>query len=507
MPVFGKKKEEEVSKAPDFVAIAYDAQHRPIGVRPSEGSNLSSSLFSAGDREWFKKWFDYLGQSIESLKGEIARLSKEPIKEGPKDMVQFLSKWKQDFSNGLDEVLFRIQALSKESEIARELKDVDEGLISLKKEIHSDTIPKDEIVGRLIDMQAKINSMNQQIYQKLFSKYELSDEIVKNLKDAFQVQRTEKKVSKIKISRSIFERIVNDYVGITNSEKLLVLTDKKMMKFGRALYEHARSISNNTLLVVMEKRSRDGEEPDESVSRLIKESDAVMIVTFYSLTQTSAVKEALKIGTRVVSLARVPIFSFSEGGMTADPKQVKTITEKMFDHLKNSREIHVVSENGTDVKFSVRGRKWFKNDGFVRSMGEFATLPAGSVLVAPVESSVNGKIVFDQMKPKTNIELTVEGGVIKKLKGAIGKTKEVFDKFGIKALTVSEFSIGCNPKAKIIGNISEDKKVFGMVNFGIGNNTLLEGEIDVPFHKDGIIEKATVFSDDVCVIKDGKFLE
>jgi len=504
MAIFGRKKEEDVSKSPNFVKVAYDAQHRPIGVRSAEGMDITLSNISSAEKEWFKKWFESLNQNIESLRSEIG---KTPAKESPRDLVQFLSKWKQDFNNNLDEVMFRIQTISKDSEIVKELRHVDEGLTSLKKEIHSDTVPKEDIIGRLIDIQSKMNNMNQQIYQKLVGKYELADEIAKNLKDVLQVQRPEQKVPKIKINRTVFDRIVMEYLEIRNSEKVVVLTDKKMMKFGRILYEHARNINNNTLLVVMEKKSRDGEEPDESVSRLIKESDAVIIVTFYSLTQTSAVREALKTGTRIISLARVPIVSFVEGGMTADPKQVKTITEKMFDHLKNSNEIHVVSNNGTDVKFYVKDRKWFKNNGFVRNMGDFATLPAGSVMVAPVESSINGKIVFDQMKPKTNIELTVEDGVIKKFKGNIGKTKEIFDKLGTKALTVSEFSVGCNPRAKVIGNVSEDKKVFGAVNFGIGNNTLLEGEIDIPFHKDGIIERATVFVDDMCIIKEGKFLE
>jgi leucyl aminopeptidase (aminopeptidase T) len=503
MALFGKKKEEEAS-APNFVKIAYDAQHRPIDVKGFDEAPPLSENVSSLDKEWFKKWFDYINKNIESLKLEISRAT---TKETPQELVGFLSKWKQDFNNNLDAAMLKIQSVSRDPEIVREMRHVDEGLKSLRNEIRSDIVPKDDIIGRLVDIQSKVNAMNQLTYQKMVGKYELADEVVKSLQNVLQTgKKLEREEPKVKVNRAFVERIVIDYLGIKDSEKVVVLTDKKMMKLGRVLHEYARTINKNTLLVVMERKNRDGEEPDESVARLIKEFDAVIIVTYYSIVQTRAVKEALEIGARVISLSKIPITSFIDGGLTADPKQVKTITDKMFDYLKNSKEIHVVSSNGTDVKFSVIDRRWFKNDGFVRGMGDFAIMPPGSVMIAPVESTVDGKIVFDR-KPNINIELTVEGGLIKKLKGDIGKTKEIFSKFGPKAVTISEFGIGCNPKAKIIGNVSEDKKVFGVVYFGIGNNLILGGDVDVPSYKDGVVEKASVYADGFCVIKEGKFLE
>ena len=79
--------------------------------------------------------------------------------------------------------------------------------------------------------------------------------------------------------------------------------------------------------------------------------------------------------------------------------------------LKNAKKLRVLSENGTNVEFSVEGREWYKDDGWLSEKGSLGNLPAGEVFVAPLEESVNGLIVFDSFPlSKSKLVLEVRNG-------------------------------------------------------------------------------------------------
>ena len=262
-----------------------------------------------------------------------------------------------------------------------------------------------------------------------------------------------------------------------------------------------------TKLFVMKTRSRDGEEPTKRARELMLEADVVFAVTFYSITHTKAVRECVEKGKRIASMPNLSEFSIKEGGLTADYEQVREITKKVFDLVKNSKKINVTAKNGTNVEFSVEGRKWYKDDGWLTEKGSLGNLPAGEVFVAPIENSVNGKIVFDSFPlRKSKIALEIREGKVYELGNDVEKLEKIFRELGEKARQIAEFGIGTNPKAKIIGNILEDEKVFGTCHFALGNNVNFGGNNDVSFHLDGIIEKPTIIVDGKEIMRNGVLL-
>lgn len=301
-------------------------------------------------------------------------------------------------------------------------------------------------------------------------------------------------------------RVVEFCLDIKPWEKVLILTDRKMLSIGKALYEASRKINLETFLVVMEPLGRDGAEPSPLISEFMKACDVIIAPTYYSLTHTKAVREACYLGARVASMPRVNKFSFVKGGLTADYNEIKKLVEKIYEKIKEHTFIEVRSKNKTKVSFSVKGRKWYKDIGIIHEPGELGNLPAGEVFVAPLEDSINGKIIFDFFElAKGKIELRVEDGKVTEIKGKCKKLVEIFESLGDKARQIAEFGIGCNPKAKIIGNVLEDEKVFGSIHFGLGNNISFGGENKVEFHKDGIIKKPTVIANDEIIIQNGKW--
>jgi len=304
---------------------------------------------------------------------------------------------------------------------------------------------------------------------------------------------------------SLGETLVN-LLAIRPWEKVLVLTDFKKEKVGRKIFKELKEKAN-VKLFVMKTRSRDGEEPTKRARELMLEADVIFAVTFYSLTHTKAVRECVEKGKRIASMPNLSEFSIKEGGLTADYKQVKEITEKIFNLVKNSKKIRVIAKNGTNVEFSVDGRRWYKDDGWLNKKGSLGNLPAGEVFIAPIEDSVSGTIVFDSFPlSKSRVILEVSSGKVYEVRDDIENLGKIFLKLGEKARQVAEFGIGTNPKAKIIGNPLEDEKVFGTCHFALGNNINFGGINDVPFHVDGIIEKPTIIIDDKTIMKEGRLV-
>jgi len=292
-------------------------------------------------------------------------------------------------------------------------------------------------------------------------------------------------------------------VGIRPGESVLVLTDTDMPRvLSRALEIAAKEKKARAVLEIMKPLKVNGEEPPKAVAKLIGAHEIAFLLTSKSLSHTSARRRASKKGVRIASMPGITRFSFTEGGLTANYEKVKELTGKMYRKIRSAKRIHVTAPNGTDVVMSVARRKWIKDDGNLKRKGSFNNLPAGEVCTAPREGSAEGIVVFDNVKKRA--KLIVEKGRAVKIIG-YPKLKRVVNKIGEEARNIAEIGIGTNPKAKIIGNVLEDEKVFGTVHMAIGNSKSLGGKVDVPLHIDGIIKKPTLVVDGKTLIKNRKW--
>jgi aminopeptidase len=151
--------------------------------------------------------------------------------------------------------------------------------------------------------------------------------------------------------------------------------------------------------------------------------------------------------------------------------------------LEGKREIRITCDDGTDLRFSIKGRPILVDDGVISDedlkRGDVGVnIPAGEVFVAPIESSAEGEIIFD------NVAIPcfgkVKGLKLEFRKGRIARFwtesgADVFRKF-LDANTgdkdrIAEFGIGTNRMARYTGgSIIIDEKIFGTVHIAIGNN-------------------------------------
>jgi len=299
--------------------------------------------------------------------------------------------------------------------------------------------------------------------------------------------------------------VVSECLNIKPLEKVLIVTDRKMLRFGKLLYNASRQINLETFLIVMEPTSRDGEEPPRIITEAMKKSDVVIAVTYHSISHTKSRKKACEAGARIASMPRVTKFSFEKGGLTADYDEVDRLCKKMKKALQDSGKIHITSKNGTDVSFSVEDRTWHDDEGKIHRSGHWGNLPAGEVATAPKEGTCNGTIVFDHIGDfGDKVKLTVKDGYVEEVENS-PKLNRVLKQLGERSKLIAEIGIGTNPKAKIIGNVLEDEKVYGTLHMALGNNLEGGGNNYIQFHVDGIIIKPTLKIDNKTLIKEGKW--
>ena len=256
-----------------------------------------------------------------------------------------------------------------------------------------------------------------------------------------------------------------------------------------------------------------GEEPSDEIAELMKKFDIVFCPTTKSLTHTNARREASAKGVRIATFPGITKDVMIRG-MNADYKKIAALSIKLKKILERGKQIRVTAPAGTDISFSIEGRKSYASKGLFHAKGESGNLPTGETFLAPVEGTANGIFVTDGsfaglgLIKNTNISIKVENGFATDIKGGATAKKliKMLNGVGKDARNIAEFGIGTNDSAKLSGVLLEDEKVMGTIHIALGNNVSMGGSVNVPIHLDGVIKKPTVWMDRKMLMKDGKLL-
>ncbi|MFO7445283.1 MAG: aminopeptidase [Ignavibacteriaceae bacterium] len=306
---------------------------------------------------------------------------------------------------------------------------------------------------------------------------------------------------------------IKDCMGTKKNESVLVITDDNKHEIGYALYKNARMLGHRSLFIEMKPGNINGEEPPAEIAELMQRFDVVFCPTSKSLTHTDARRAASAKGVRVATFPGITKDVMIRG-MNADYKKISKLTIKLTKILESGKRVRVTSKIGTDISFSIEGRKGYASKGLFHAKGESGNLPTGEAFLAPVEGTANGVFVVDGsmaslgLIKNANLTFEVKNGYAVKITGGslAKKLNAQLDKIGRDARNIAEFGIGTNDSAKLSGVLLEDEKVMGTIHIAIGNNVSMGGSVNVPIHLDGIVKKPTVYLDDRVIMKDGKLL-
>jgi leucyl aminopeptidase (aminopeptidase T) len=304
------------------------------------------------------------------------------------------------------------------------------------------------------------------------------------------------------------EMTMKNCLSPRRSDRILILCDRNTLDLAQVFFEAGEGTNIETILVEIPIGSHHGDEPPNIVADAMIHSDVIIAPTTFSITYTNATRAALARGARIATMPGLTMEMLIKGGLLADYEKIARNIRKFGKRFQKGREVRVTSSKGTDLSFSIEGRRWIIDDnGLCHRRGSITNLPAGKVFIAPQEKTANGKIVIDGAFMGTTdalVEIEVKDGMATNISGYT-EAASLMDR-GKCARTICEFGVGMNPHSKIIGNILEDQKALGTVHFGFGDNSTFGGDVKCDIHVDGMILKPDVSIDGKPIIKKGKLI-
>jgi len=264
---------------------------------------------------------------------------------------------------------------------------------------------------------------------------------------------------------------------------------------------------------------------DVSPERFAKASKAGQVVT--DALNESGIR-AVFVGYPTQSDAAINQLDFAAykkvfwDALGADLQKISQDGNKLKQMLQGAKTVRVTSPSGTDFTFSVGNRPIFVDDGIMTDekaksqnfQTRAVSLPGGTVFVAPIETSANGKVVIprDQclFKPLTKETFDFNQGHIEHYKAESGGQcyADFMAPYDGPKDVFGFFQIGLNPGAKIMENPGDYRpsNAAGLVSIGVGDN-LLQGGSNKVRGGGGFgfpIVDATVIIDGKTVVQNGK---
>lgn len=206
------------------------------------------------------------------------------------------------------------------------------------------------------------------------------------------------------------------------------------------------------------------------------------------------------------------------GAVQVSPKELYEAGKPVRDLINKGKNVHITSEKGTDLRFSIDERKGLICNGEEIDENHDVcqynlNIPAGEVFTTIVEDSAHGTAVFDKVyvygSPVTDLKLTFKDGSVIAFDAADGKEKfaEYYNTLTPPDKLSAEFGIGINKAVKdVIGCLHTDEKIAGTIHIAIGASIMYGGKNDAPVHFDMIMHKPTVMVDDILMMEDGKMM-
>ena len=194
--------------------------------------------------------------------------------------------------------------------------------------------------------------------------------------------------------KDIAKNVLVSCLAAKAGEEVLIITDDTRVKIGQALYDGAKELGCEAMLMVMQERELSGQEPPKAVAAAMKTADIVIAPTAKSLTHTNARIQAAANGARVGTMPGITEQMFSEGAMTADYDEVAKLTAKVTEMLTKAK-VARVEKDGCVLTINLDGRNGVPSPGIYREKGQSGNMPSGEAYIAPLEDGADGEMIID----------------------------------------------------------------------------------------------------------------
>ena len=312
--------------------------------------------------------------------------------------------------------------------------------------------------------------------------------------------------------------IMNRWLEVDRNELVLFITDETHLREAQAVDAWARSSDSVLKTVVLPSdKIQNGTAISEMEEQLCR-ANVIIGATDYSFITTPEVKKATEQGARFLS---IPL-SCSDGSsllendfIAMDCRWTARMAKKLLPKINRSSTLHVETDLGTDLTFSVKGRKGGYYNGSATRKGSVSSA-SFEVYVAPVEDATEGKLVLDGslgyegiVKEPIHIEFSHGRLRTTDTHDDAKRLIRYIESFGDDTMWMNgEFGIGLNALSKCRGiSYIEDESTYGTFHIGMGRNISLGGVQHAKGHFDIVTHNPTIWADGDCIMKDGEVVE
>jgi aminopeptidase len=339
---------------------------------------------------------------------------------------------------------------------------------------------------------------------------------------------------------------LTDVIDLRSGEEALILTnpEEAVYSIAKTLYDAVKSLGGKPVLLVQEKKMTTDYAGRIVLEAVRAEPDVLMTITSarvgkdpYGLHIGYVGRDGRKFDSIIDKVTkgdrRVRGFSSPNSNpamfarcVPVDYNLMRERAAKIKGAIDRGNTIRVTSPAGTDISFSISGRRAIANDGDCRRPGQMSNLPAGEVFVSPALGSGTGVVVFDgtvstisgPQIPRQPVRITFIDGFADTIEGgeAAGLVKKTIsegeamaraigsEQMAVNCRHLGEFAIGINDKAKITGVILEDEKALKTCHFALGSNY----DYDAPaiIHRDMLVMNPSVWIDSEQIMKNGTLI-
>ena len=261
-------------------------------------------------------------------------------------------------------------------------------------------------------------------------------------------------------------------------------------------------------------------EPPRPLAAAMKNADVICFLEKMYIIHTQAILDAFEAGARADYFGGMDVDAVIRCIGNINFQGMVQLGDGIVQLMKKGKTMRITTPAGTDLSYTLDpNRPVNHNTGISDKKGSMSFL-GGQISVAPIEETIHGVIVFDGAlwPPKSvgllkhPVHLDVERGKVVNVKGK--DEAQILEKWWKSfnhpsVYNIAHISPGFNPGAQLCGNIVEDERVFGIVEIGIGSQTVrLKGKAgSAPTHTDGIMCDPTVWVDQTIIEKDGEYVD
>jgi len=313
-----------------------------------------------------------------------------------------------------------------------------------------------------------------------------------------------------------------------SDERILIVCDEEKSKVGEAFAVGALALDLWTRFVILKKQEEPRTEIPKHLQKVLAQTPDIYVNLLSGNREETPFRiKLIKTEThdhkaRLGHCPGVTLDMLTEGALALTPEEHKRMqgrAERLIHILEDTVSVEICNPAGTNLKLRTQNRKFFTDTKLDWKTMKWMNLPTGEVIVAPIEDSLNGKVVCDMAiggigKLRKPVEVITKNGRVENVfsldNDHLRRVKETFETDDWSNV-VGEFAFGINPKARFVRELLESEKILGTVHVAFGENMDMPGgKNQSKNHMDLLISDPTVTvtkenGETVTILEKGRF--